>query len=86
MLLCARDLCAANQSEPGLLNFYSTSFPLSNASVKIANAPTAAKPTKFCLISSEAYLLGGRKIIDSYKTGFVVLAFSILLILKFRKF
>jgi hypothetical protein len=62
MLLYAQGLFPANQSEPRaakFLRYFVPTKPL--ASVKIANALPYAQASLFCLISSEAYLLRGRK-------------------------
>jgi hypothetical protein len=45
MLLYAQCLCPANQAEPRAAKFLRHCVPAAQASVKIANAPSAAQPT-----------------------------------------
>jgi hypothetical protein len=61
MLLCAHGLYSANRTEPGLQLFCPTLFAQSYTSAKTCYALQPHRSPLFCPLSSEAYLLTGKK-------------------------
>ena len=61
MLLCTQGYTLQSKQNLGLLNLTATSFALTQASARFANAPPYTQASMFCLLSSEADLLTGKK-------------------------